>query len=568
MIDPQLIVVAFGGNAVYPPTIKGTAQEQLDIMAEACEHLVPMFRAGYRVVLTHGNGPVVGNILFRMAQTSRELLPMPMDVCVAHSQGGIGLHAAAEPRERAGAARTAARRVVDRHRGRGRPPTIRRSRNPTKPVGRFFSEADAKRIARRNRLGLRRGLGARLAARRALADAAEDPRCAGDQRAARWPGVIPIAAGGGGIPVVRDADGAYRGVAAVIDKDLTSSLLAADVGAGTLVMLTGVDRVALDFGKPTQRVARAIDRGGSGEARRRRPVSAGQHGSEDHGGAALPRARRPARAHHVARQARRGACRPGGDGDRFVNAVLSIGAKARAALERSGGAAAPLAAFPDAPYYDAAGRDRLGRLAAAGDASARGADGRTGRARRSRALRRAAGRSVVAAAAGTVARDRRRRPVASRRGSQSSAIRAGSVRCSRVRRRRFRSISRCRACARSRPPIARTITKPCGVLRARCSASVPGSRPRATISSAARCSAACSSPRAGAVARRRRRARGRGPAREPRDQRRAPRRPRRRRELRAAARDSPTRSRAATTARRSTRRGCSPRSGTLRAGTC
>src|SRR5262252_10117161 len=90
VFDPKLIVVAFGGNAVYPPTIKGTADEQLAIMAEACEHLVSVFRAGYRMVLTHGNGPVVGNILFRMARTANELPPMPMDVCVAHSQGGIG----------------------------------------------------------------------------------------------------------------------------------------------------------------------------------------------------------------------------------------------------------------------------------------------------------------------------------------------------------------------------------------------------------------------------------------------------------------------------------------------
>src|SRR5262249_59170779 len=80
--DPKLIVVAFGGNAVYPPTIKGTADEQLAIMAEACEHLVSVFRAGYRMVLTHGNGPVVGNILFRKARTSREPAPMPMAVCV------------------------------------------------------------------------------------------------------------------------------------------------------------------------------------------------------------------------------------------------------------------------------------------------------------------------------------------------------------------------------------------------------------------------------------------------------------------------------------------------------
>jgi carbamate kinase len=251
MTDPKLIVVAFGGNAVYPPTIKGTAQEQLDIMAEACEHLVPMFRAGYRVVITHGNGPVVGNILFRMALTSKALVPMPMDVCVAHSQGGIGYmlqQSLANVLARRGLGLGVSSIVTEVEVAADDPAFV----NPTKPVGRFFSEADAKRIGAEtgwdfvedSGRGWRRVVPSPMPLKILDAPAINALLSAG---------VIPIAAGGGGVPVVRQADGTYRGVAAVIDKDLTSALLASDVGAGTLVMLTGVDRVALDFGKPTQR---------------------------------------------------------------------------------------------------------------------------------------------------------------------------------------------------------------------------------------------------------------------------------------------------------------------------
>jgi carbamate kinase len=259
--DPKLIVIAFGGNAVYPPTIKGTAQEQLDIMAEACEHLVPMFRSGYRVVITHGNGPVVGNILFRMALTSRELVPMPMDVCVAHSQGGIGYmlqQSLANVLARRGVPLGVSSIVTEVEVAADDPAFT----HPTKPVGRFFSEADAKRIGAEtgwdfvedSGRGWRRVVPSPMPLR--ILDAPAINALLGA-------GVIPIAAGGGGIPVVREPDGTYRGVAAVIDKDLTSSLLAADVGAGTLVMLTGVDRVALDFGRPTQR---AVDRMTAAEA--------------------------------------------------------------------------------------------------------------------------------------------------------------------------------------------------------------------------------------------------------------------------------------------------------------
>jgi len=251
MIDPKLIVVAFGGNAVYPPTIKGTAQEQLDIMAEACEHLVPLFRAGYRVVITHGNGPVVGNILFRMALTSKALVPMPMDVCVAHSQGGIGYmlqQSLANVLARRGV-RLGVSSIVTEVEVAADDPAFA---NPTKPVGRFFSDEDAKRIGGEtgwdfvedSGRGWRRVVPSPMPLKILDAPAINALLSAG---------VIPIAAGGGGVPVVREPDGTYRGVAAVIDKDLTSALLAGDVGAGTLVMLTGVDRVALDFGKPSER---------------------------------------------------------------------------------------------------------------------------------------------------------------------------------------------------------------------------------------------------------------------------------------------------------------------------
>ena len=261
--DPKLIVVAFGGNAVYPPTIKGLAEEQLEIMDAACELLVPVFRAGYRAVLTHGNGPVVGNILFRMALTSKHLVPMPMDVCVAHSQGGIGYmlqqslaNVLARHGIRASVSSIVTEVEVD--------PNDPAFTHPTKPVGRFFSEADAQRIAAETGWDFVEdsGRGWRRVVPSPMPLAILDTPAINALLAA---GVIPIAAGGGGIPVVRAPGGGYRGVAAVVDKDLTSGLLAADVGAGQLVMLTGVERVALDFGKPTQR---SIDRLTAAEARR------------------------------------------------------------------------------------------------------------------------------------------------------------------------------------------------------------------------------------------------------------------------------------------------------------
>ncbi len=260
---PRRIVIAFGGNASYPPTIKGLASEQLALIAEACRHLVRIIRSGYQLVLTHGNGPVVGNILFRMAKAADELPPMPMDVCVAHSQGGMGymLQQTLVNALRDQGVEMAVSAIVTQVEVSADDAGFA---NPTKPVGRFFSPEDAERLAREQEWefvedsgrGFRRVVPSPQPIRILELPAVE---------ALLGANIIPISVGGGGIPVARDANGDFHGVSAVIDKDLTSAMLAAQLGAEALVMLTGVDRVALDFGKPSQR---ALDRLTASEARR------------------------------------------------------------------------------------------------------------------------------------------------------------------------------------------------------------------------------------------------------------------------------------------------------------
>ncbi|MSQ20692.1 MAG: carbamate kinase [Betaproteobacteria bacterium] len=250
------IVVALGGNASYPPTIRGTANEQLAIMAGLCEHLVRIIQLGYKLVLTHGNGPVVGNILFRMARTATELPPMPMDVCVAHSQGGMGYmfqqsftntlhkHSITTP-----TCSVVTQVEVD--------PNDPAFSSPTKPVGRFFAEAEARRMQEETGWMFVEDSGRGW--RRVVAS--PTPQSIVDLAAIEAllsANVIPIAAGGGGIPVVRLSSGEWEGVPAVIDKDLTSALLAAAINADTLLLVTGIERVAIDFGKPTQRFLDAM----------------------------------------------------------------------------------------------------------------------------------------------------------------------------------------------------------------------------------------------------------------------------------------------------------------------
>jgi carbamate kinase len=245
------VVVALGGNAAYPPTIKGTAAEQLALMRQVCEHFVAIIRAGWQLVLTHGNGPVVGNILYRMARTANELPPMPMDVCVAHSQGGMGYmlqQSFANVLVDHGLD-VVVSCIVTEVEVDANDPAFQK---PTKPVGRFYNEADARQMMASTGWAFAEDSGRGW--RRIVPS--PKPRKILDLKtvdALLEAGVIPVACGGGGIPVLRGADGHWNGVAAVIDKDLTSAMLAAHLHADALIMLTGVEQVALDFGQPTQR---------------------------------------------------------------------------------------------------------------------------------------------------------------------------------------------------------------------------------------------------------------------------------------------------------------------------
>jgi len=234
-------VVALGGNALLRKGDAGTVFDQLRRVEEATRPLAQLARRGLRLVITHGNGPVVGNIFLRHEECARDIPPMPLDVCGAESQGDIGyligmaLHNALA---RAGMTMPVATILTCVVVAADDPAFS----HPTKPIGGFFTEEEARRapypVACDADRGYRRVVASprpqhivELAAIRALLLA----------------GVIPIAVGGGGVPVVKRPDGSLLGVEAVIDKDLAASLLARELGAETLIILTDIDRVYVDF---------------------------------------------------------------------------------------------------------------------------------------------------------------------------------------------------------------------------------------------------------------------------------------------------------------------------------
>ena len=246
------LVVAIGGNATHPENIRGTTEEQEIVAARAARSLRPLLMRDGKLILTHGNGPVVGKILLRQYHAREHVPPMRLDVCVAHSQGGIahllmqGMEdelARAEHNRRVACILT--RVEVD--------PADPAFQNPSKPIGPFFSVEEARNLEAR--------LGWSM-----VEDAGRGWRYVGPSPQPKKildldlidsladQGIAVIAAGGGGIPVIQRADRSHQGIAAVIDKDLTSALLANQLGIDTLMILTAVAKVSLDFGKPGERV--------------------------------------------------------------------------------------------------------------------------------------------------------------------------------------------------------------------------------------------------------------------------------------------------------------------------
>ena len=248
---PRRLVIAIGGNAVHPEDIAGTSDEQKSVADQTAESLLPLAELDNELVITHGNGPVVGKIMMRQMLTMDRIPPMSMDICVAHSQGGIGyllMQAIENALREKGNPRHVASLLTQVEVDRDDPAF----KNPTKFVGPFFKEEQAKKIATELNWLMREDSG------RGWRHVVPSPKpkhiCdISLVEALLKRGTIVIAGGGGGIPVVRDAKGVRTGVPAVIDKDLTSAHMGNVLGIEELLILTAVPRVAVNFGKPNQK---------------------------------------------------------------------------------------------------------------------------------------------------------------------------------------------------------------------------------------------------------------------------------------------------------------------------
>jgi carbamate kinase len=239
------IVIAIGGNAITAEDERGTWAEQQANAAAVARDLVELKRAGHELVLTHGNGPQVGALYTQHTRSASDVPQLPFDALVAMTQGQLGylMQTAIEDVDPEVATATVLTRVrVDAH-----DPSFSR---PSKPIGRFYDDEQSARDAAG---GLAVAPDSGRGWRAVVASPGPREIVEFEQiRALARQGVLVIAAGGGGIPVVR-SHGCLGGVEAVIDKDRSSAALALAVGADMLVMLTGVERVALDFGTRWQR---------------------------------------------------------------------------------------------------------------------------------------------------------------------------------------------------------------------------------------------------------------------------------------------------------------------------
>ncbi|PWH12988.1 MAG: carbamate kinase [Anaerolineae bacterium] len=253
MTQRKLAVIAIGGNSLIKDEKHVTVESQYEAAKETCMHIADMIEQGWDVAIGHGNGPQVGFILRRseIAAKVAGMHEVPLDVCGADSQGAIG-YALQQNLQNILYQRGIKKKVVtvitqvlvDKD-----DPAFK---NPTKPIGGFMDEAEAKR--RQAEMGWNVVEDAGRGWRRVVASPL--PKEIVELETVQTllnQGIITVTVGGGGIPVIDPGDGNYRGVAAVIDKDYASSLLAREIGAELFVISTAVEKVALNFGKPDQK---------------------------------------------------------------------------------------------------------------------------------------------------------------------------------------------------------------------------------------------------------------------------------------------------------------------------
>lgn len=244
-------IVSIGGNVIIKRDERGAIEEQFENTIASVRHLDVLLEKGYCAIITHGNGPIVGNIVLRNEVTRDMVPPMPIYMCDADSEGGIGfmiqqslyneLHKVKRTED---VITVVTQVIVD-----GNDPAFS---NPTKPIGPFYTKEEAESLAKE------RGWTVMEDSQRGYRRIVSSPRPirvveAGIVKRLAEMGIVVIAAGGGGVPVIELPDGNLRGIDAVIDKDLSTSTLAGEIGVELFINLTQVEMVYLDFGKPDQR---------------------------------------------------------------------------------------------------------------------------------------------------------------------------------------------------------------------------------------------------------------------------------------------------------------------------
>ena len=258
MQKKELLVIALGGNALVEEGKKGTSEDHLRSINKTFEKLLPLFEMDYDIVISHGNGPQVGNILIQNEETAAKVPPMPLDVCVAESQGEIG-YFLQQSLTNIFLQKKIKKEIVTLV------TCVQVDKNdiafekPTKPVGPYYTYENAQNLIRTKKWKMH-----------------EDPSGKGYRRVVPSPkpihivetriiqqmlllGNVPIAVGGGGIPVILNKHNRYEGVEAVIDKDLASSQLAIDLKADKFIILTNVDNCFLNFKKRSQAALRELN---------------------------------------------------------------------------------------------------------------------------------------------------------------------------------------------------------------------------------------------------------------------------------------------------------------------
>jgi carbamate kinase len=243
------VVIALGGNALEDKNLPSTAEAQLEVVKKTCEYLAEISCAGYEIAIVHGNGPQVGRLLLA-SETAKDVTPtMPFDVCGAMTQGYIGYHiqqglkyALAKRNKDIPVVTIVTQVVVSKDDSA--------FNNPTKPIGMFYTEEEAKRIAKDKGYIVKEDAGRGW--RRVVPSPMPEKIIEIDTIKKLWDSSITITCDGGGVPVIENEDGSLEGVAAVIDKDLAAEKLADDIDADILMILTEVEKVSINYNKPSQ----------------------------------------------------------------------------------------------------------------------------------------------------------------------------------------------------------------------------------------------------------------------------------------------------------------------------